>query len=217
MILLDATQKITKQVNPYGMQVFAFQPSQIPGDTIEVSFQGDPPAASVTYPTWSASCILERPNGADSIVHFAFATNTIASLEIPSWNSLKDALFIVSNGDISASHNATISFVTCPITYAAGSQDTVRSATSSDTATVTLKAITDLRCPLAITADTSNSLVAAAARIQLSQMSGLFNISFPATWSTGASIGLIINCPASDTPAVTTLGLYVWNDSTWAK
>ncbi len=214
---LDPTQQITKLVNPYGMQVFAFEPSQIQGDTLEVSFKGDPPALSVNYPTWSASCILERPNGTDSIVHFAFASNTIASLEIPSWNSLTDALFIVSNGDISADHNAAISFQTCPVTYAAGYQHVFTSVTSSDTATISLKALTDLRCSFAITVITNDSLIAAAAGNQLSPLSSLFDISYPATWSTGASIGLTINCPASDTPAVTTLGLYVWTGSAWVN
>jgi hypothetical protein len=214
---LDAAQKSTKRINLYAMQVFAFQPSQIHGDTLEVNFQGDAPAASVTYPTWSASCILERPNGRDSIARFSFANNSSASLEIPSWNTLKDALFIVSNGDIAASHNATISFVTCPVTYAAGSQDTVRSATASDTAALTLKALTDLRCSLAVAVDTSNSMVAAAAAHQLSPVSSLFDIFFPATWSSGASIGLAISGPARDTSAVSTLGLYVWIDSAWSK
>lgn len=214
---LDATKKITKQVNPYAMQIFAFRPSQIQGDTLDVSFQGDPPASSVNYPTWSASCILERPNGLDSIVHFAFAGNTIASLEIPLWNSFQDAVIIVSNGDISASHNATISFQTCPITYAAGSQDTVRLAIPADTATVTLKALTDLRCSLVMTTDTNKSLLAAATGSQLSPMSSLFDISFPAAWSNGASMGLTISCPANDTPTVTTLGLYVWIGSAWVN
>ncbi len=213
----DATQKITKQVHPYAMQVFAFKPSQIQGDTLEVTFQGDPPSAAVTYPIWSVSCILERSGGKDSVVHFAFANNTIASLEIPSWKSLKDALFIVSNGDISSSRNATISFQTCPITYAAGSQDTIRLAEPLDTAAVTLKAMANLRCSLAITADTSNSLIAAGSRNQLLPQSGLFDISYPSIWSASASIGLVVTCPANDTPAIASQGLYVWSGSAWIK
>ena len=113
--IIDATLKKTKRVDPYAMNVFAFHPSQVQSETLDISFQGDAPAPSVTYPIWSASCVLERSDGIDSIVHFEFTSSTLASLKIPSWNSLKDALFIVSNGDITASHNATISFQPFPV------------------------------------------------------------------------------------------------------
>ncbi len=115
--VLSAAQKITKQVNSHALQIFAFRPSQVPGDTLYIGFTGDAAAASVTYPSWSASCILEAANGSDSIVDFTFSGNTTASLEIPSWNSFTDAIIIVTNGDISAKRNATISVQTFPFSH----------------------------------------------------------------------------------------------------
>jgi len=108
-----ATNKITKQVNPYGLQVFALQPTPAQSDTVGLIFQGDKSAYS--YPVWSASCILERLNGADSIAHFTFAGGALATLQIPSWHSLKDAAVIVTNGDIAASHNASITITSAAV------------------------------------------------------------------------------------------------------
>jgi hypothetical protein len=101
--------KISKQVNPYALRVFALKPAAVQSDTIGVVFQGD--KSTYAYPIWSASCILERLNGTDSIVHFSFANAALASLQISSWHSLKDAMIIVTNGDIAAVHNASITVV----------------------------------------------------------------------------------------------------------
>jgi hypothetical protein len=216
----DVTPKITKQVSPFSMQRFAIQPAQIPGDTLQLTFQGDPPAgASYSYPTWSASCIVEKPNEPDSIMHFAFANSTLASLKIPSWTSLKDAIVIVTNGDIAASHNASVSILTCPVTYTVGSQRTFVSATNTDTATISLKAQTNLRCSLTVAAIKDDSLLALAAHypIPLSPVTSLFNISFPAAWETGSSIALTINSQTNIPATHFSLGLYVWNNSLWSK
>jgi hypothetical protein len=202
------------------MQYFAIQPSQMPGDTLHFAFQGGAPTgASYSYPTWSASCIVERPSGPDSVMHFAFASSTLASLEIPSWTSSKDALVIVTNGDIAASHNASVSVQTCPVTYVAGSQHTFMSATNTDTAIISLKAQANLRCSLTVVAIKDDSLLAIAAHypIPLSPVTGLFNVAFPASWSTGSSIALAINSQTNVPATHYSLGLYVWNNSLWSK
>ena len=211
----NAAQTLTKQVNPYAMQLFALQPAQSQGDTMGFVFQGD--NFSSSYPAWSASCILERLNGTDSIVHFSFSNNTLAALEIPSWHSLQDALVVVTNGDIAARHNASLSFQLCPITYPAGSQHTFSSMTPTDTAIVSLKAQTALRCSLTVTAVTDDSLLAIAAKNRLFPATDLFAVSFPATWSSGSSISLAINSTTSIQIAPQTLGLYVWNGAAWSK
>jgi hypothetical protein len=214
---LDASQQIAKKVGPNSMQTFAFQESQIDNDTLTLNFQGDLPASSVTYPTWSASCILEQPNKPDSIAHFAFASNTLASLQIPSWKSFKNALVIVSNGDVASSHHASISIQSCPITYSAGSQRTFTVSTSTDTATIQLTATKDLMCPLTISAIRNDSLVHVAAQNQLFPVISLFDVSFPAIWSTGSSISLKINSKANVPAMHYSLRLYVWNYSAWSK
>ncbi|MGB7566297.1 MAG: T9SS type A sorting domain-containing protein, partial [Chitinivibrionales bacterium] len=211
----NAAQTIAKQVNPYAMQLFALQPAQSQGDTMGFVFQGD--NSSYPYPVWSASCILERLNGTDSIVHFSFSNNTLAALEIPSWHSLQDALVIVTNGDITVSHTASLSFQLCPITYPAGSQHTFSSVTPTDTAVVSLKTQTALRCSLTVTAVTDDSLLAAAAKNRLFPATDLFAVSFPATWSSGSSISLAINSTSTLQIAPQTLGVYVWNGAAWSK
>jgi hypothetical protein len=216
--VFDVTQTITMQVSPFSMQHFAIQPAQIPGDTLYLIFQGDlPTGAPYPYPTWSASCIAERPNGADSILHFVFSNSTLASLEIPAWTSLKDAIVIATNGDIAASHNASISIQTCPVTYPAGSQHTFVAATNTDTAVISLKAQANLRCSLTVAAVKNDSLLAIAERNQLTPVSSLFSISFPAIWSTGSSIVLAINSHTIIPTTNYALGLYRWNNSLWSK
>jgi hypothetical protein len=216
----DVNQEITKNVIPYSMQVFAIQPAHVPGDTLNLVFQGEPSGtASGNYPIWSASCILERSNGLDSIMHFTFVNSTLASLVIPSWASCKDALVIATNGDIAASHSASVSAQTCPVTYAAGSPHTFMSATNTDTAIISLRSQTDLRCSLTVAAIRNDSLLAIAAHypIPLIPLSGLYSISFPAIWSARASIGLAINSQSIVPATHYSLGLYLWNDSIWTR
>lgn len=213
--ILNATQALTKQVKPYGMQLFALQPSQVQGDTMGFVFQGE--NSSNPFPIWSASCILERLNGTDSIVHFLFSNNTLAALAIPSWHSLRDAFMIVTNGDIAASHNASLSVQLCPITYFAGSQYTFTSATSTDTAIVFLKALANLRCSLTLATVKNDSLLSVAANNRLSPATGLFTISYPASWSIGSSITLAVNSQMDISVSPLSLALYVWNGATWSK
>ena len=212
-----ANSTITKQVNPYAMQVFALQPGKGQGDTLGLVFQGSHPAGAPSYPIWSASCICERSNGTDTIEHFAFVNGSLASLEIPGWHSMSDALVIVTNGDLASSHSASVSIQTCPVTYAAGSQFTFISATPTDTATVSLKANVALRCSLSVAVVNNDTLLAAAARDKLVSVTGMFTISFPAIWSTGSSIVLTINSHTYIPANPQTLGLYVWSDTAWSK
>ena len=198
------------------MRVIAFQAAQDQGDTVEFVFQGDNAAAS--FPIWGASCILEKRGGADSIAHFAFTSNTLASMEIPSWHSLlKDALLIITNGDITASHNASIAIQTCPITYPVGSRRTFTAATPTDTATLSLNALTNLRCPLSVSVVKNDSLLSLAANNRLFPATSLFDISYPASWSTGAAITLAVNSQADVSIGRLSLALYAWSGVAWSK
>jgi hypothetical protein len=215
---IGSSQTITKLVSPYGMQVFAFQQKQARSDTLDITFQGERPAgAASTNPVWSASCILERLNGTDTVVHFTFANETFAALEIPSWHSLSDALVIVSNGDIGSSHNASIVIQTCPVTIPAGSKQAFVASTPVDTAILTVSAFANLRCSLSIAAIKIDSLIANAARRKLFAATGLFTISFPALWSTQSSMTLAISSRVYFPTTPRGLSLYAWLDTGWSK
>ena len=203
---ITTTGKITKQINPYGMQVFALQPAQVQqvqGDTLGLVFQGDQPTGAPAYPTWSASCIFERLNGTDSTVRFAFANNTLAAMEIPSWHSLHDALVIVTNGDLAASHNASVSIQTCPVTYHRGDLQKIHlvSPDSQSAITVDLTTENDLACSLSV--EMANQSLYKIPNSKL-LFSSLYRINFPLFWGSDAAISCSFSVQLSHIAALST-------------
>jgi hypothetical protein len=110
--ILYGTSSVTKAVNPYGMRIFSLTPDSADGDTADFRLQCS--AANldtVPNPSWSASCIVRRLTGRDTILPLAIDASGRATLRIPDWKLQYDMLLIVSNGAPTETRNATVYFM----------------------------------------------------------------------------------------------------------
>ena len=105
---IDSSRTITKTAPPYGMQIFSTSPQASDGDTLNISFTGEQPSESITYPVWAVSSILRKPGTHDSIVQMSISNLNHGTLKFPQWQEYNEILLIASNAYPSSSLQATV-------------------------------------------------------------------------------------------------------------
>ena len=102
---LDALNGITKNVKPYGMQMFAHGRGKQYSDTLYIQFA---PCATAGAQKWAAKIILKDTANTYSLR--AFNPNIFTADTIANWAAYNEAIVVVSNGDTGNARSASVHF-----------------------------------------------------------------------------------------------------------
>jgi hypothetical protein len=121
-------------------------------------------------------------------------------LTVPQWKSAEELIITVTSGFSDKARSYDVEFVPCPVTYAAGTIDTLfPDSTHQGFPIITLTAHTDLRCELLFNRFSSSALLESASNQGLASIDSLYEIAFPTSWRDSAALQLVTLDTTNDT------------------
>ena len=215
---LDSDMSIIKNIKPTAMGIYAIEPNQVTQDSALFFLGPQESSDSTSNELWAASAIL-RGTSKDSTVKLKIDKTGIGTFTLKNPDSFNEILFIITNGDFSASKNYTVTYIPCPVTYTAGQTSTfnVISSDNKASATVVLHARGDLHCPLSLKEATNIALLDSARNHSLVPLCTPFKVSYPLQWGSSAEVDLSIKVPGSNWQSKDSLSIYHWiaSSSNW--
>jgi hypothetical protein len=96
---IPASFAITRQVDPYAMQIFAFSKESGDNDTLFVGLEGQiDNQGTVPSPSWAISCVVRSDSRPDTIISIPMGQDGKGSFRIDEWLSYREMLILATNG-----------------------------------------------------------------------------------------------------------------------
>jgi hypothetical protein len=188
---LPSSYAITKTVNPYGMQIFAFQNDGSRGDTLFIAAEGQPRGTGPS-PLWAITCIARGKVRPDTLIAIPIDQTGTGWCRLDDWNSRHEIIALATNGHPADRLDMTLSLLPCPISIRSGESRMIDldAAGGNGSVSLSLLAKNDLRCDLDVS-ELTGSIPALPST--LIPVSSFWNLTFPSFWGTDAELSLTLS------------------------